>query len=355
MSASTATDDILQLNHIAVGDTNADGISDLVVTTGGNVDPSVVVVPQKKNGGYRTPVVYPSLDIPSPVRVADMTGDGLADVVVLHDGWEAVGVYTQQPDGTLGAERRFYHPINNARPHSQGIALGDITGDGIRDVVFGGDIFGVELMISSGPTPPIETRLIGSAPTTVARDESLTFTFAGFHARSSFECSLDGSAYRPCESPHTIHPKASLDHLFQVRAVVAGAADGSPAQARFSTRAADLALRLVANRQPTGSNHIRLRARAHNRGPHHAASARLAFRLGSGLRPGPVADGCAWRTRTRVVTCPLGWLEPGETDLQLLDLQVVRRRHTTVTTSLTSATWDPNRSNNTHNARFTRR
>ncbi|HET7196054.1 MAG TPA: VCBS repeat-containing protein [Nocardioides sp.] len=342
------------LNMLAVGDVNADGAADLVITRGGNHGQGVVVLPQREDGSYEAPVTYPSLDIPGPVRVADMTGDGLADVMVLHDGWSQMGVYTQQPGGTLGTERLFATAGNNGQLHSQGIALSDITGDGLRDVVYGADIGGVAMMTSSGPTPPVETRLVGSVPSIVPRNGALTISFAGFHARSSFECSLDGSAFHPCESPHTVHPTAALDHTFKVRAVVAGVPDQSPARANFSTAAANLVLAQAAHRHPRGSNRVALLASAHNNGPDAASSARLTFKVGFGLRPAQLADSCAWRTRARTIRCPLGRLAPDATAERRVVLRAVQRRGATLSSVLASATWDPDGSDNKHWTRFPR-
>jgi hypothetical protein len=74
-----------------------------------------------------------SYDIPDALVVADVDGDGRSDVVVMHSGWEAVGVYRQRPTGGLAPEEKYAIPYINAGPDR--IAVGDVNGDGLPDIV----------------------------------------------------------------------------------------------------------------------------------------------------------------------------------------------------------------------------
>lgn len=123
------------LTHgVGVGDLNGDGSNDVVVTYGGNSPSSQIgVFPQNNLGTLDAAVSYPSYDSPSAVEIADVTGDGRKDIVVVHSGWLALGIYQQLPGGTIQAEERYVAPYGSTNPHA--LAVGDINGDGQNDVV----------------------------------------------------------------------------------------------------------------------------------------------------------------------------------------------------------------------------
>jgi hypothetical protein len=51
----------------------------------------------------RRPVTYAAYDIPEPLALADLNGDGRRDVTTVHGGWQTFSVMLQQPVGRLGA------------------------------------------------------------------------------------------------------------------------------------------------------------------------------------------------------------------------------------------------------------
>lgn len=90
-------------------------------------------------------VSLPSYDIPEPVEVKDVTGDGLSDIVVLHGGWNSMGVYVQTADGSLSPEQLF--PIPYASSYNvQGLALGDINNDGLPDAAIADYNYGLVVL-----------------------------------------------------------------------------------------------------------------------------------------------------------------------------------------------------------------
>jgi hypothetical protein len=119
---------------VAVGDVNGDNLKDVVMTYGGNRPGSkIAVFSQNSLGSLGSATSHDSYDIPIAVEIADVDGDGRKDVIVLHNGWAAIGVYLQSADGTLQAEDRYRMPVSNFNP--QAMAVGDINGDGLADIV----------------------------------------------------------------------------------------------------------------------------------------------------------------------------------------------------------------------------
>ncbi|MBU1215524.1 MAG: VCBS repeat-containing protein [Gammaproteobacteria bacterium] len=121
------------LSDLSIGDVNGDSLADVAVVYGGNAPTSKLGI-FYQNAGVLQPVInYNSLDIPTQVEIADMTGDGLMDVVVLHDGWDRIGIYRQLANGGgLQAEKLYMLPIYSA--NSQ-MTVDDLNGDGKADVV----------------------------------------------------------------------------------------------------------------------------------------------------------------------------------------------------------------------------
>lgn len=122
-------------NGAAVGDINGDNWNDIVVTYGGNSPYAKIGVFLQNGAKTLDPVSsYSSYDCPEPVEINDVDGDGRQDVVVAHGGGNVLGVYLQGSDGKLEPEMRFPLPYaTHYNPH--GLAVGDINGDGLNDVV----------------------------------------------------------------------------------------------------------------------------------------------------------------------------------------------------------------------------
>ena len=119
---------------VAIGDVTGDGRNDVVMTTDSYFDPAndyrVWVFAQTSGGALAAPVSYASAagssDLDS-VAVGDITGDGRKDVVVGSDR-TGVQVYPQLSTGTLGSPTLY--PTANGRQ----VRLGQLNGDGRLDV-----------------------------------------------------------------------------------------------------------------------------------------------------------------------------------------------------------------------------
>jgi hypothetical protein len=121
-------------NGVALGDTNGDGRTDIVVSSGGNSPNAFIARFLQNIQGTMDPAVsYPSYDIPAAIVLADVDGDGRKDALVGHDAYNRLGVYRQYPSGDFLTEEIYSAPYTNLEP--QGLAVGDISGDGRPDVV----------------------------------------------------------------------------------------------------------------------------------------------------------------------------------------------------------------------------
>lgn len=121
-------------NGVAIGDVNGDGYLDIVASSGGNRPSACVMVFHgDSSSGFSAPLFLSSYDIPQTIRVADMDGDSRDDIIVAHGGWNALGVYLQQADGSLASEQLFPIPYaSHYYEHSFEIA--DLNLDGCADV-----------------------------------------------------------------------------------------------------------------------------------------------------------------------------------------------------------------------------
>lgn len=122
-------------NLIAIADVNGDGLADLVITDPGPLGspPTVNVLLQvaAHPGTFENPVVYqlPGNSTPESVVVADVNGDGHPDIVV--GGSSAVSVLLQMGS----APGSFAAAANYAVSNAGELALADVSGDGLVDIV----------------------------------------------------------------------------------------------------------------------------------------------------------------------------------------------------------------------------
>lgn len=130
---------------IAVADVTGDGRADLVAA---HTDGDVYVYPGEASGAFAYGVTTGNGGFDWalhdgtghwPVGVADVTGDGRADLVTMHSDGDAY-VYVGQADGHFtGPVASFagtMHPtLADGRPGHEPIGVADVTGDGHADLV----------------------------------------------------------------------------------------------------------------------------------------------------------------------------------------------------------------------------
>jgi hypothetical protein len=123
-------------NSFALGDLNGDGRTDIAVADPGNGG-YLNIFMQSVAGTFADPQLLTyGYDRQDEVKIADMNGDGLNDLIILFNG-NMVQVNLQSMSHTFDGPQTFYLPTNSAGGTSihQAMAIGDVTGDGLPDVV----------------------------------------------------------------------------------------------------------------------------------------------------------------------------------------------------------------------------
>ena len=146
---------------VAVGDLGS-GVPDIVAavydSSGNNGAVMVFRQNPQQRGTFAAPVSFPAGAQPQSVKIADVNGDGLPDIIVANfgpgsDGTGTAGVSVLLQDKT----GNFMAPVTYATPGgSIDVAVGDLDGDGKPDIVVANLAPGVTGSVSvllQDPTP----------------------------------------------------------------------------------------------------------------------------------------------------------------------------------------------------------
>ncbi|HMF42638.1 MAG TPA: VCBS repeat-containing protein, partial [Polyangia bacterium] len=151
---------------VAIGDLDGDGWPDAAVTNYGSGN--VSVLKNMGDGTFDAQVTYGTDTQPWDLAMADLNGDGKADLAVANDAAASnLAVFLNNGDGTFAP--RVSYP---AGAHAHALAVGDLNGDGNPDVAVAAetdDAFSVYLNRGDGtftrqPVVPAG----GSRPASVA-------------------------------------------------------------------------------------------------------------------------------------------------------------------------------------------
>jgi hypothetical protein len=172
---------------LAVADLNGDGIQDIVTANGQFANNSVSVLMGKGNGTFSALRVWTAGESPVAVAVGDVNGDGIPDVITANSGpflspAGSIGVLLGNGDGTLLAAPDLIVPGPGPS------VTADFTGDGIPDVaVISSSIVDIFPGLGNGEFgAPILTPAINS-PTALAVGD-----FNGDHKMDLAVTSTDG-------------------------------------------------------------------------------------------------------------------------------------------------------------------
>ncbi len=122
-------------SHVALGDLDANGTVDMVVTprvvSVPPRDASIVVLLGAGDGSFAPPVAYTVGQQPQDSAIADFDGDGNLDVVTSSKETSELSLLYGVGDGTLQPQIRTPYP-----DAPTALAAADLVGDGAPDLVF---------------------------------------------------------------------------------------------------------------------------------------------------------------------------------------------------------------------------
>lgn len=140
---------------VAVADLNRDGKLDLVVAEQTSTN-SLGILLGDGHGGFTTKTNYALGAGATTIAIGDLNGDGIPDLVVGTAGSKNVMVMLGNGDGTFGSPVSF--PVAN---YVEAVAIADINGDGQPDIVTANE-YGTVSVLLNQTLPPLSISTAGN-------------------------------------------------------------------------------------------------------------------------------------------------------------------------------------------------
>ena len=153
--------------QVVVADLTGDGIPDII--TANRQDSSVSVLLGNRDGSFQTKETYPTGEGPFSVAVADLTGDGIPDIITANYESATVSVLLGNGDGTF---QPFFNFQAGSDPYD--VKVADLRGDGKEDLIVtnkNDNDVGVFLGNGNGTFQPMVTYPVASGPYEVVVDD----------------------------------------------------------------------------------------------------------------------------------------------------------------------------------------
>jgi hypothetical protein len=134
----------LSPTSVALGDLNGDGLLD-IATANTRAD-SVSVLSNLGDGTFGPPVTHGPVMLPTSIAVADLDRNGRLDLAVTSAETSGLSVFLNAGGGTLAGPISYLLP---PKTFVDDLAVGDVSGDGWPDFVYGRGGAGVEVRLNS--------------------------------------------------------------------------------------------------------------------------------------------------------------------------------------------------------------
>lgn len=196
---------------IAVVDVNGDGNRDIITADYRNAAVTVMLGNGDGTFQYYVPYATGYGSSPESVAVADVSGDGQPDIVVGNNSQGTIGVFKGTGTGAFQAMVSYSAGGPNSRPYS--VAVADVNGDGIADILSANYLsyaVGVLLGTGAGSFQPVATYSTGvfSLPGSLAladinRDGKLDVIAADYNGSKAVLLLGNGTSTNTFQAPLT--------------------------------------------------------------------------------------------------------------------------------------------------------